>query len=95
MSCGRALLATTQGHDTAVPASGTWPRFNARERCDTASQATTRPAGAYDTVLGAATIRPHAWPGRACAHLGVLAGSTGCALGAPSLFLDSVLFLSH
>ena len=34
-------------------------------------------------------------PGRACAHLGVLAGSAGCAFGAPSLFLDSVLFLSH
>ena len=34
-------------------------------------------------------------PGRACVHLGVLARSAGCALGAPNLFLDSVLFLSH
>ena len=34
-------------------------------------------------------------PGCACARLGVLAGPAGCALGAPSLFLDSVLFLSH
>ena len=33
--------------------------------------------------------------GHACAHLGVLAGPTGYALGAPSLFLDSVLFPSH
>ena len=29
-----------------------------------------------------------------CAH-GCAAGPAGCALGAPSLFLDSVLFLSH
>ena len=37
-------------------------------------------------------------PRRACAHLGMLVGPAGCALGSLSLFLtrfDSVLFLSQ
>ena len=34
-------------------------------------------------------------PGHVFARLCVLAGPAGCALGALSLFLDSVLFLSH
>ena len=50
--------------------------------CDTA----TRPA----TRSGATPMRA-----RACAHLGVLAGSAGSAHCALVQFLDSVLFLSH
>ena len=63
---------------------------------DTAMQGAQQ---AYDTVgqghdtATVAMTRPLCE--RAWAHLGVLAGSAGCALGAPSQFLDSVLFLSH
>ena len=52
-----------------------------------------------DTAGGQATIRPNQPTTRHDrAHLGapVCAGwSAGCALGAASLFLDSILFLSH
>ena len=89
----RQLVTVSQhGHNTAMPARGTQPRYSARARYDTVSQATTWLARAYDTALGAATTRPreHTW-----AHLGVLAGSGGCAHYALVQFLDSVLFLSH
>ena len=60
---------------------------------------TTRSSGACDTALEACDTagwgrhdRPRE---RTWACLGVLARPTGCALGAPSLFLDLVLFMSH
>ena len=68
-------------------------------RCDTAMQACDT-AGVLATTRrwGAPRYGHVRAPRRACAHLGVLAGPAGCALGAPSLFLaqfDSVLFLSQ
>ena len=83
------------------------PRHGSQAR---AQRAATRRWGAYDTAITpcdtaechghdtavAAQNKAHARaPGRACAHLGGLVRPTGCALGAPSLFLDSILFLSH
>ena len=80
-------------------ARGTAPATRCWGACDMATTPVTR--------LGATTMtrpqRPRhchvraclGEPWRTCVHLGVLAGSAGCALGAPNLFLDSVLFLSH
>ena len=48
-------------------------------------------AAAHDTAMRARLGAPV----RACANLGVLAGSAGCAHCALVQFLDSVLFLSH
>ena len=57
--------------------------------CDTAE-------GPAATRRWSATIRLHT-RGHVCGlgTLGRAAGPAGCALGAPSLFFDSVLFLSH
>ena len=72
----------------------------ARPRYDAGAGPMTRLWGPRHGRLRAATwrlattIRPCVCPlGRACEHLG--AGPTSCALSAPSLFLDLVLFMSH
>ena len=71
-------------------------RDTASQACDTArgSPVTRRPAPTT-RLAGGAKTRPlaRAWA-RLCAP-GCAVGSSGCALGAPSLFLDSILFLSH
>ena len=60
---------------------------------DTAISACDTAGGHGHDTAAAPTTRPSVRaPGRSCAHLGVLAGSTGCVL---VQFLDSVLFLSH
>ena len=47
----------------------------------------------HDRLGGHDTTTARAW---ACLCVpGCAAGPVGCALGAPSLFLDSILFLSH
>ena len=79
--------------------------------CDMASRGLRHGAGsahekvpcASDTAGGHdlyTVVVPTTWPGMraprlAYTHLGGLVGPAGCALSAPSLFLDSVLVLSH
>ena len=77
----RAGARVAHGHDTA-----TGPTTRPTLGCDTAKvSATTRRWAGHDTAT-------RARPGLG---LCALAGPTGCALGALSLFLDSLLFLSH
>ena len=82
---------------TVDPRHGNQARGTAR--CDTALAPTTRcPAPATRPEATATTQPQRPRHGQACARLGApgcVAGPAGCALGAPSLFLDSVLFLSH
>ena len=81
---GKARLCsnTTQpSHDMAA-------RLGAEAPATRPSRPTTRPSA------------PATWlyvrmPGRACAHLGVLAGSASCAHCALVQFLDTLLLLSH
>ena len=79
------------GNDTAVPARGHAHDMAAWLAIRQGSQATTR----SDTALGA----PEYGRARPClgapVPLGCATGLAGCALGAPDLFLDLVLFLSH
>ena len=77
-------------HDHGEPATRRWGA------CDTMLGRPRHDAGVLATRPLWLATRPCARaPGCVSAHLGVLAGSAGCALGAPSLFLDSVLFMSH
>ena len=81
----------------------TKPRYGQGRACDmapcahdTAGWGLRHSAGGLrHGLLGAPRYGHARAPGRACAHLGVLAGPADYALGAPSLFFDSVLFLSY
>ena len=76
-------LRTAHGHDTAACAL----RHGRLRACDTTTVPTTRPL----CPRHGRPQRPRYGPcARLCAPVG-----QGCALGAPSQFLDSILFLSH
>ena len=77
-------------HGAGAPVTRRWGA------CDTAINACDTAGGHGQDMAAAPTTRPCARePGRAYAHLGVLAESAGCAHCALVQFFDLVLFLSH